>query len=61
MKECILYFGSILTVLTTDPNIETCGLNCVFGTHPCDGFELRSLATLKEELEVRSDVESNIT
>ncbi len=30
----VLYLGSVMTVLTTDPNIETCCLDSVFAANP---------------------------
>ncbi len=30
----LLYLGSVLTVLTADPNIETCWLGSVFAANP---------------------------
>lgn len=34
--DCLLYFGSALPVLTTDPYIETIVLDSVFGAHTRD-------------------------
>jgi len=37
-EQFLLYFGSIPTVLTTDPSTETCGLSSVFGAHSRGGL-----------------------
>ena len=34
----LLYFGRATTVLTTDPNVEACGLDTIFAAHPRGGL-----------------------
>ena len=29
----LLYFGSVMIMLTADPNVEACGLDSVFAAH----------------------------
>ena len=39
----VLYLESVMTVLTTDPNIETCCLDSVFAANPRDSLSCVAL------------------
>lgn len=39
----LLYFGSVLIILTADPDIEACDLNSVFATHRRGGLSYVAL------------------
>lgn len=39
----LLYFGSVMTVLTADPNVEACGLDSGFAAHHRSGLSCTAL------------------
>ena len=39
----LLYFGSVMIVLTADPNVEACGLDSVVAAHHRSGLSCVAL------------------